>query len=108
MGTEGSTFPSFKVFLQRIKEVFDHPAGGRSAGEQLLMLNHGRRAAAEYALSFRTLAAQTDWTEDAWKLLFRKGLSLEHQSELACRNEGRKKSMFIELSIQIDNLIRSR
>ncbi len=95
------------MFVQRFKEVFDHPARGKSAGEQL-MLNQGRRAAAEYALSFRTLAAQTDWTEDALKLLFRKGLSLELQSELACRDEGRTQSEFIELSIQIDNLIRSR
>ncbi len=78
------------------------------AGEQLLMLNQGRGAAAEYALSFRTLAAQTDWTEDALKLLFRKGLSLELQSEMACRDEGRTLNEFIELSIQIDNLIRSR
>ncbi len=105
---DGSTFPSFEVFLQRFKEVFDHPAGGKSAGEQLLMLNQGRKTAAEYAVSFRTLAAQTDWTEDALKLMFRKGLSLELQSELACRDEGRTLNEFIELSIQIDNLIRSR
>ncbi len=52
---DGSTFPSFQVFLQNFKEVFDHLAGGKSAGEQLLMLNQGRRAAAEYALSFCTL-----------------------------------------------------
>ncbi len=105
---DGSTCPSFQVFLQSFEEVFDHPAGGRSAGEQLLMLNQGRGAAAEYALSFCTLTAQTDWTEDALKLLFRKGLSLELQSELACRDEGRTLNEFIELSIQIDNLIRSR
>ncbi len=71
--TEGSTFPSFQVFVQRFKEVFDHPARGKSAGEQL-MLNQGRRAAAEYALSFRTLAAQTDWTEDALKTTVPKGI----------------------------------
>ncbi len=42
------------------------------------------------------------------KLLFRRGLNLDLQLELACRDEGRSLSEFIELVIQIDNLIRSR
>ncbi len=105
---DGSAFPSFDFFLQRFKEVFDHPAGGRGAGEQLLALSQGRTTAAEYALAFRTLAAQTTWVEDTHKLLFRRGLNMELQAELACRNEGRNLSDFIELTIQIDNLIRSR
>ncbi len=46
--------------------------------------------------------------EDTLKLLFRRGLNLELQSELACQDEGRSLSEFIELAIQIDNLIRSR
>lgn len=74
---DGSAFPSFDVFLQCFKEVFEHSAGGKRAGEQLLTLNQGRKTAAEYALSFRTLTAETDWTEDTLKLMFRKGLSLE-------------------------------
>ncbi len=56
---DGSAFPSFDFFLQRFKEVFDHSAGRRSAGDQLLALSQGRTTAAEYALAFRTLAAQT-------------------------------------------------
>lgn len=71
-----------------------------SADDQLLTLCQGKSTAAEYALTFRTLAAQTDWVEST--------LSLELQSELACRDEGRSLNQFIELTIQIDNLIRSR
>uniref|UniRef100_A0A8C2C1P2 ribonuclease H n=1 Tax=Cyprinus carpio TaxID=7962 RepID=A0A8C2C1P2_CYPCA len=78
------------------------------AGEQLLTLTQGRSSAAEYALSFRTLAAQTTWVEDTLKLLFRKGLRPELQSELACRDEGRNLNEFMDLTIRIDNLIRSR
>ncbi len=77
-------------------------------GDQLLTLSQGRKSAAEYALSFRTLAAQTTWVEDTLKLLFRRGLNLELQSELACSDEGKSLSEFIDLAIQIDNLIRSR
>ncbi len=106
--TDGSAFPTFDSFLHHFREVFNHPAEGRGAGEQLLALSQGRRTAAEYALSFRTLAAQTTWVEDTLKLLFRKGLKAELQSELACRDEGSTLSQFIELTIHLDNLIRSR
>lgn len=100
--TDGSTFPTFETFLQQFREFREG-----NAGEQLLTLSQGRRSAAEYALSFRTIAAQTTWVEDTLKLLFRKGLTSELQSELACRDEGKSLSEFIDLAIQIDNLIRS-
>ncbi|KAL0186709.1 hypothetical protein M9458_018379, partial [Cirrhinus mrigala] len=105
---DGSTFPTFGQFLHHFREVFEHPTGGKGAGEQLLELSQGRRTAADYALSFRTLAAQTTWVEDTLKVLFRRGLCQDLQSELACRDEGRSLNEFIELSIQVDNLIRSR
>ncbi len=108
LGYSCSAFPTFDSFLHHFREVFEHPAEGRGAGEQLLALSQGRRTAADYALSFRTLAAQTTWVEDTLKLLFRKGLNTELQSELACRDEGRTLSQFIELTIHIDNLICSR
>ncbi len=41
------TFPSFRAFLQRFKEVFELPAGGKEAGEQLLSLRQGRGSAAD-------------------------------------------------------------
>ncbi len=104
---DGSAFPTFDTFLLQFREVFEHSTDGRNTGDQLLTLSQGRKPAAEYALSFRTLAAQTDWVEDTIKLLFRRGLNLELQSELACQDEGRSLSEFIELAIQIDNLIRS-
>ncbi|CAM4278800.1 unnamed protein product [Leuciscus chuanchicus] len=50
----------------------------------------------------------TNWIEDTLKTLFRKGLSVELQSELACRDEGRNLNEYIDLTIQVDNLIRSR
>ncbi len=105
---ERAVFPSFTHFLQRFREVFKHPAGGKLVGEQLLALRQGRSTAVDYALSFRTLSAQTGWADDTLKLLFRKGLSMELQSELACRDEGRSLDQFIDLAIQIDNLVRSR
>ncbi len=101
-------FPSFRNFMQQFREVFDHAVDGKEAGEQLLALRQGSSTAADYALTFRTLAAQTGWANDPLKLLFRKGLTTDLQSELACRDEGRTLEQFIELTIRIDNLMRSR
>ncbi len=101
-------FPSFRNFMQQFREVFDHAVDGKEVGEQLLALRQGSSTAADYALTFRTLAAQTGWANDPLKLLFRKGLTTDLQSELACRDEGRTLEQFIELTIRIDNLMRSR
>ncbi len=101
-------FRTFDEFLQRFREVFDHPRDGRSPDELLLTISQGSRSAAEYALAFRTLAAQTTWTEDPLRVHYRKGLNHDLQTELACRDEGRSLDNYIELSIQIDNLLRAR
>lgn len=58
--TDGSAFPSFERFLQCFREVFKRTVEGGTAGEQLLALSQGRGTAAEYALTFCTLAAQTE------------------------------------------------
>lgn len=88
--------------------MFDHPHEGKGAIDRLLGLNQGRKTAVEYALNFRTLAAQTTMDIDTQKTVFRRGLSPELQSELACREEGKDLNGFIELTIQIDNLMRAR
>ncbi len=75
--------------------------GDLEAGYQLLNLCQGR-SAADYAVVFCTLAAQTVWVDDTLKVLFRKGLNPELQSELACRDEMRILDQFIDLPICID------
>ncbi len=105
---DNSVFPTFTAFIQRFKEVFEHHAGGKEAGEQLISLRQGRGSAADYALSFRTLAAQTGWPNHPLNLHFRKGLSSELQSELACRDEGNTLDQFIDLVIPDVNLVSPR
>ncbi len=102
------SFPPLNEFLRQFREVFEHSASGKEAGEQLLALRQGKDTAADYSLTFRTLAAQTGWESGLLKLLYRKGLSAELQSELACRDEGRTLEEFINITIRLDNLLRSR
>ena len=60
---------SFDYFAKQIREVFEYPAGGRDVSVQLLQLRQGNRTAADYAVEFRTLAAQSGWNEVALKCL---------------------------------------
>ncbi|KAL0150461.1 hypothetical protein M9458_054278 [Cirrhinus mrigala] len=100
-------FPSSAAFLQNFREVFEHSTNGK-VGEQLLQLRQGKNTTADYALTFRTLAAQTGWPDDPLKLLFCKGLNAELQSELACWDKGRSLAQFIDLAICVNNLLRAR
>ncbi len=100
-----TSFPSYNNFLRQFREVFEHSASGKEVGEELLALRQGNSTAADYTLAFRTLAAQTGWENNPLKLLYRKGLNEEFQSELACRDEGRTLEQFMELTIRIDNLM---
>ncbi|KAL0202517.1 hypothetical protein M9458_000535 [Cirrhinus mrigala] len=102
------TFPSFSPFIQRFKEVFQPSAEDGEAGEQIMALRQGRRTAADYALSFRTLAAQSGWCDAPLKLHYRKGLHPDLQVELACRDEGLSLEEYIDLSIRVDNVMRAR
>ncbi|KAL0187596.1 hypothetical protein M9458_014695, partial [Cirrhinus mrigala] len=102
------TFPSFSDFLQRFKEVFQPSTENGEAGEQIMALQQGRRTAADYALSFRTLAAQSGWNDGPLKLHYRKGLHPDLQLELACRDEGLTLEQYIDLSIRVDNVMQAR
>ncbi|KAL0162424.1 hypothetical protein M9458_041820 [Cirrhinus mrigala] len=102
------TFPSYAHFLTQFREVFEHAAGGRDPGEELTSLRQGSSTAADYTLTFRTLAAQTGWDLAPLKVLYRQGLNRELQSELACKDEGLTLSQYMELAIKTDNLMRSR
>ncbi len=100
--TDGSAFRSYDEFLRDFQAVFEHSKGGKGAEDLLLELAQGRTSAAEYALDFRTLAAQTNWTDNSLKVIFRRGLSHDLQTELACRDEGKDFNQFVHLAIQIE------
>ncbi|KAI2662464.1 Retrotransposon-derived protein PEG10 [Labeo rohita] len=103
-----STYPTFATFLRSFKEVFQPTPESSEAGELIVSLRQGRRLAADYTLDFRTLAAQSGWNDGPLKLHYRKGLNPDLQVELACRDEGLSLNQYIDLSIRIDNVMRTR
>ncbi|KAK3521410.1 hypothetical protein QTP70_004340 [Hemibagrus guttatus] len=97
---------SFVYFSGMIREVFEYPAGGKDISIQLMELRQGSDAAADYAIRFRTLAAQSGWNDASLWAVFRAGLKPELQAELACRTEDTTLSQFVATAIRLDNLLR--
>ncbi|KAK3522864.1 hypothetical protein QTP86_005667 [Hemibagrus guttatus] len=86
---------SFSYFAELIREVFEYPAGGKDISTQLMELRQGSDTVADYAIKFRTLAAQSGWNDASLRAVFRAGLNPELQTELACRIEASTLSQFI-------------
>ncbi|KAK3566461.1 hypothetical protein QTP86_033942 [Hemibagrus guttatus] len=98
--------PSFSYFAELIWEVFEYPAGGKDISTQLMELRQGSDTAADYAIKFCTLAAQSGWNDASLWAVFRARLNPELQTELACRIEASTLSQFVATAIRLDNLMR--
>ncbi|KAK3553596.1 hypothetical protein QTP70_005767, partial [Hemibagrus guttatus] len=97
---------SFSHFAGLIREVFEYPAGGKDISVQLMELRQGTDTAADYAITFRTLAAQSGWNDASLWAVFRAGLNPDLQTELPCRTEATTLSQFVATAIRLDNLRR--
>ncbi|KAK3527009.1 hypothetical protein QTP86_006384 [Hemibagrus guttatus] len=69
-------------------------------------LRQGSEAAADYAIRFCTLAAQSGWNDAALWAVFCAGLNPSLQAELACHMEVTSFSQFMATAIWLDNLRR--
>ncbi|KAL0170290.1 hypothetical protein M9458_034886, partial [Cirrhinus mrigala] len=97
---------SVEYFLLQIQEVFKYPCPLRDISTQLIHAKQGNHTAAEYAIEFRTLAAQSGWNDVSLKAIFYNSLNIDLQTELACRRENSSFFELINLTIKIDNLMR--
>ncbi|KAK3512454.1 hypothetical protein QTP70_013004 [Hemibagrus guttatus] len=88
-----------------LREVFQYPAGGKDISLQLMELRQGSDSAADYAIKFHTLAAQSVWNDAVLWAVFREGLSPALQTELACRADATSLSQYIATAIRLDNLL---
>ncbi|KAK3557804.1 hypothetical protein QTP86_002696 [Hemibagrus guttatus] len=89
-----------------IREVFEYPTGVKDIYIQLMELRQGSESAADYAIRFRTLAAQSGWNDAALWAVLRAGLDPALQTELACHVEATSLSQFVATAIRLDNLRR--
>lgn len=70
-------------FANLLIEFFEYPAGGKDISVQLLELRQGSDTVVDFAIKFRTLAAQLGWNEPALIAVFREGLNTDLKVEMA-------------------------
>ncbi|KAK3570708.1 hypothetical protein QTP86_025254 [Hemibagrus guttatus] len=75
---------------------------------QLLELQQGSDSAADYAVKFRTLAAQSGWTDSTFQVVFRDGFSPVMQVEMVFKDLNSSLSEYITTAVRLDNLLWQR
>ncbi|KAI4900898.1 hypothetical protein NFI96_007223 [Prochilodus magdalenae] len=97
-----------RAFMAALRSVFDHPVCGGEIGSRFFRIRQGRRSVADYAIEFRTLAAESNWNSASLMEAYHQGLSEELKDELAPRDPPSSLEDLIELSLRLDNRLRER
>lgn len=105
---QGEVCFSYPDFTAEMKQIFDHPVSGKEAAKRLFSLRQGTRSVAEFAIEFRTLAAESGWNNEALHGAFLHALSDSLKDEMASRDVPSDLSDLIDLSIRVDNRLRER
>lgn len=105
---QGRACSTYVRFTEEMRRVFDHPVGGRDAANRLFHLRQGNSSVAEYAVLFRTLAAESGWNMEALMAAFRHGLSGCIKDELAAKDPAQDLEDLIDQTIRLDNRLRER
>lgn len=99
---------SFSDFAAELRRVFDPVRPEKEAARLLASLRQGDKSVDQYAIEFRTLAADTKWNESACFDLFYQGLSERLKDELAARDLPSTLHALIDLASRIDRRLRER
>uniref|UniRef100_A0A8D0CYT6 Gypsy retrotransposon integrase-like protein 1 n=1 Tax=Sander lucioperca TaxID=283035 RepID=A0A8D0CYT6_SANLU len=99
---------SFAHFSQTFTQIFQHVTPGREAARMLVNLRQGRRRVADYAIEFRTVAAESGWNQTALMDAFLCGLSSALNDHLAALDLPEDLDTLIALAIKIDKRLFER
>lgn len=105
---QGPDCSDFNLFSENMLRVFDQTFSGQEAARKLLNLRQGRNSVADYAISFRTLAADSGWNEPALISSFINGLSEALKDGLATVDCPHELEALISSAIRLDNRVRER
>ena len=93
---------------EEMLRVFDWSAVGQEAAKRLLKLRHELGSAADYGITFRTLATDSGWNEPALISAFYDGLSDVLKDGLATVETPNDFETLVSMAIQLDNCLRER
>ena len=103
-GLQGAICSISTNFQEEMLCVFDRSAVGQEAAKRLLKLRQG--SAADYAITFRTLAADSGWDEQALISVVYDGLSDALKDGFATVETPNDFEILVSLAIQLDNRLR--
>ncbi|KAM4771047.1 cytochrome b5 reductase 4 [Rhinophrynus dorsalis] len=95
-------------FVGAFYRVFDILGHQVSASKHLMTIRQGAYTVAEYAIKFRTLAAEVNWNNEALVAAFSQGLCNMIKDEIAARDLPRDLDELISFTILIDTRLRKR
>nr|XP_055049687.1 uncharacterized protein LOC129435395 isoform X2 [Misgurnus anguillicaudatus] len=93
---------SFSLLSEEMKRVFDRSVVGKEAARLLTELRQGERSVSDYAIEFRTLAAECRWNEEAQWDHFLHGLADRIQREIITAELPTSLNGLVDLVIRVD------
>ena len=99
---------SLAEFTGSLTRIFQHNAPGREAARALVSLRQGKRRVSDFAIEFRTLAADSGWNQSALIDAFLHGLVSSMKDHLAPLDIPDDLDSLISLAIKIDKRLAER
>ncbi|KAI3362617.1 hypothetical protein L3Q82_001622 [Scortum barcoo] len=97
-----------KDFSQTLSRMFDNTSPVREASRALFNLRQRNRRVMDYAIEFRTLAADSGWNEVAISDAFVSGLNEEIKDHLAPMELPGNFESLVDMATRIDNRLQER
>ena len=99
---------TLQLFTNALTKTFQQIAPGREAARALVNLRQGRRNVSDYAIEFRTVAADRGWNQSALFDAFLHGLSAPLKDQLAPLDLPADLDSVIAMAIRIDKRLTER
>ncbi len=93
---------SFQDLSAEMRRVFDRAVAGREAARVLADLRQGERSVSDFSIEFRTLAAESQWNEEAQWDMFLHGLADRIQKEIYAMDLPTSLNELIALALRVD------
>ncbi len=93
---------SFQDLSAEMSRVFDWAVAGREAARMLANLRQGERSVSDFSIEFRTIAAESQWNEEAQWDMFLHGLADRVQKEIYAMDLPTSLNDLIALALRVD------
>lgn len=93
---------SLPLFIDTFQQIFQSATPGREAAKALVALRQGKRSVLEYAIEFRTLAAEIGWNQPALVDAFHYGLMDSLKDHLTLLDLPFELDALVSLALRID------